>query len=135
MKLRHQLFAIDPKYKKNKKFNQDESDLEDEWIAQHEESLKEKEIDKARKKFAKDNEKLEADGKEARDESVLETRIKEIKAEYKELEKERGTGKARKMKPAEKIEEAIEKLNDRVKTTKLQIVDREEGKEVALGTR
>ena len=38
-------------------------------------------------------------------------------------------------KPVEKIEERIEKLDDKMKTFKLQMEDREEGKEVALGTR
>lgn len=34
----------------------------------------------------------------------------------------------------EKIEELIQKLDERIKTHKLQMEDREEGKEVALGT-
>lgn len=137
MKLRHVLFAEDAKYKKKPKYAQDESDIDDEWVVEHEESMKKKDIEKAEKKFAKDNEKLAADGGNPQKDSVLKERIKEIEADYKHLEKERGTKKAtlKREKPVDKIEEAIEKLDERIKTSKLQMVDREAGKEVALGTR
>ncbi|EJD03354.1 uncharacterized protein FOMMEDRAFT_20466 [Fomitiporia mediterranea MF3/22] len=136
MKMRHILFDMDPKFKKKKDYKDDESDIDDEWITQHEESLKEKEVEKAKKKFAKDNEKAEAEGEKPKPESELQERIKDIEDEFKRLEKERGTGKAslKRARPVEKIEEAIEKLTERIKTHKLQMVDREEGKEVALGT-
>ncbi|KAL5528104.1 TOP1 [Sanghuangporus sanghuang] len=135
-KMRHVLFELDPKYKKKKEYKGDESDLDDEWIARYEDSQKEKEIEKANKKFAKDNEKAEAEGEKPRPESELKERIKDIEDEFKRLKKERGTGKAtlKRARPPEKIEEAIEKLNERIKTHKLQMVDREEGKEVSLGT-
>ena len=137
MKLRHALFAIDAKFKKNKKYSADESDLDDDAIASHEDTMKAKELEKTEKKFQKDNEKLVEDGKEPHDDSVLMERLKEVEAEYKRLKKERGTGKhaLKREKPTEKIEEAIEKLDDRIKTFKLQMEDREAGKEVALGTR
>ncbi|KAJ2999594.1 hypothetical protein NUW54_g6916 [Trametes sanguinea] len=136
MKLRHALFAIDPKYKKKKKYAEPESDLDDDAIATHEETMKAKDIEKAEKKFQKDNEKLEAEGKKPQAESVLKEKIKEIEAEYKRLKKERGTEKhaLKKERPTEKIEEAIEKLDDKIKTFKLQMEDREAGKEVALST-
>ena len=62
MKLRHALFAIDTKYKKKKKYQEPESDLDDDVIEAHEESLKAKELEKAEKKFVKDNEKLAEEG-------------------------------------------------------------------------
>ncbi|KDQ57459.1 hypothetical protein JAAARDRAFT_177624 [Jaapia argillacea MUCL 33604] len=135
-KLRHVLFNMDAKYKKKKKYVDDESDLEDDWIAQHEDKLKEKEIEKAEKKFAKDNEKLVEEGKKEHNGSVLKERIADIEAEFKRLKKERGTEKAslKRERPAEKIEEAITKLDEKIKTSKLQMDDREAGKEVALGT-
>ena len=58
MKLRHALFAIDPKYKKSKKYSADESDLDDDAIAEHEEQWKVRELEKAEKKFQKENDKL-----------------------------------------------------------------------------
>jgi DNA topoisomerase I len=137
MKLRHVLFAIDPKYKKNKKYKGDESDLDEEAIEEHEEVMKAKDIERAEKKFAKENEKLVEEGKIPQADSVLKEKIKDVEDEYKRLKKERGTGKAtlKRERPAEKLEEAIGNLDDKIKTFKLQMVDREAGKEVALGTR
>ena len=137
MKLRHALFAIDAKYKKNPKYTEDESDVDDDWIIEHEEATQAKEIEKAEKKFAKDNENLKEDGAEPQSDSVLQKKIEDIKAEFKRLAKERGTGKAtlKRERPVEKMEEAIEKITEKIKAFRLQIVDRDAGKEVALGTR
>ncbi|KAL0956573.1 hypothetical protein HGRIS_002710 [Hohenbuehelia grisea] len=136
MKLRHVLFGLDSKYKKQKKYSADESDIDDDWIVEHEEQLQAKEVEKAEKKFAKDNEKLAEEGKDALDKSVLDERLKTIKDDFKRLTKERGTGKAtlKREKPVDKLEEAIDKLEEKIKAFKLQIVDRDAGKEVALGT-
>ncbi|KAF8633333.1 hypothetical protein AX17_004505 [Amanita inopinata Kibby_2008] len=136
MKLRHALFTLEPKLKKNKKYADDESDLDDEWITMHEDESKAKEIEKAEKKFAKDNEKLIEEGKKPNQDSVLKERIDAIEEEYERLATERGTGKAalKRDRPVEKIEEVIQKLNEKIQTFKLQMVDRDAGKEVALGT-
>jgi DNA topoisomerase-1 len=137
MKLRHVLFNVDPKYKKNAKYKDDESDIDDDWIVEHEENLKTKEIEKTEKKFTKENEKLEEEGKMPQKEEVLEERIAAIEDDFKQLAKERGTGKAtlKRERPVEKIEDSIDKLDAKIKTFKLQMVDRDAGKEVALGTR
>ena len=137
MKFRHVLFGIDPKYKKQKKYSADESDIDDDWIEAHENQLKSKDIEKAEKKFAKDNEKLVEEDKKPQDDSVLQERIDAIEVEYEKLAQERGTGKAtlKRERPTEKIEEAIEKLDEKIKTFKLQMDDRDAGKEIALGTR
>lgn len=134
MKMRHALFALDDKYKSKDKYADDESDIDDDWITTHEESMRDKDIEKAEKKFEKDNEKLAEDGKEPHGQAVLDGRIKAVKDEYKRLAKERGTRKAKTNKTAEKLEEAIEKLGQKIKAFKLQMVDRDAGKEVALGT-
>ncbi|KAH9858421.1 hypothetical protein C2E23DRAFT_864375 [Lenzites betulinus] len=136
MKLRHALFTIDAKYKKKKKYSEPESDLDDEAIEAHEDTMKAKELEKVEKKFQKDNEKLVEDGKKPQDASVLKEKLKEVEAEYKRLKKERGTDKhaLKRERPTEKIEEAIDKLDERIKTFKLQMEDREAGKEVALNT-
>ncbi|KAI6040294.1 DNA topoisomerase I [Pisolithus marmoratus] len=135
MKLRHVLFNLDPKYRKMKQYADDESDLDDEWIVEHEENLKKKDIEKAEKKFAKDNEKLVEEGNKPQDESILREKIAAIEVEFKRIAKERGTGSAslKRERPAERIEESIQKLDERIKTFKLQMDDREAGKEVALG--
>lgn len=137
MKLRHVLFGMDSKYKKKKEYKDDESDIDDEWIAQHEDGLKEKEVERVTKKFTKDNEKAEAKGEKPKPESELDEMLLDIDAEFDRLKKERGTRKAtlKRARAEDKIEESIEKLTERIKTHKLQMVDREEGKEVALSTR
>lgn len=104
MKLRHGLFALDPKAKrKHKNLTEDESDIDDEWVAKYEDESREKEIEKAQKKWEKDNEKLEADGKEAHDEDVLDARITKINEEYDRLKEERGTEKAELKKLLQKV--------------------------------
>ncbi|KAG6869125.1 hypothetical protein C0993_001690 [Termitomyces sp. T159_Od127] len=136
MKLRHALFGMDPKYKKNKKYADDESDIDDDWIVAYEEEVRAKEIEKAEKKFAKDNEKLAEDGKETLSDDVLQDRLLAIEDDFKKLVKERGTKKTtlKRDRPAEKIEEAIAKLSEKIKGFALQIEDRDAGKEIALGT-
>jgi DNA topoisomerase-1 len=136
MKLRHALFATDSKFKKNKKYADMESDIDDDFIVSWEESQQTLQIEKAEKKFAKENEKLAEEGKEVQEDSILKDRIADIKTEFKRLAKERGTGQAqlKRDKPADKLEEAVSKIDERIKTAKLQMVDRDEGKQVALGT-
>ena len=136
MKLRHALFALDNSYKRNKQYVDDESDLDDDGIVEHEDLLKTKEIERVQKKFAKENEKLVEDGKEQHGNDVLEDRLAAVEEEFARLKKERGTKKAvlKKERSVEKSEEAIQKLDEKIKTFKLQMDDREAGKEVALGT-
>ncbi|KAJ7703153.1 DNA topoisomerase I [Mycena rosella] len=126
MKLRH----VD-------EYKEDESDIDDEWIVGHEEALKTKEIEKAEKKFAKENEKLVEENQAPQDNSVLQQRIADIESDFQSLAQERGTNQAelKRERPVEKVQEAITKLTEKIQAFKLQIIDRDEGKEVALGTR
>lgn len=136
MKLRHALFGIDAKYKKKKVFSADESDFDDDDVVEVEEALKVKELERVQKKFAKENEKLVADEEPEMVPEVLKEREKAVHDEYKHLAKERKMGKAtlKRDRAPEKIEEAISKLDDKIKTFKLQMEDRKAGKKVALGT-
>jgi DNA topoisomerase I len=136
MKLRHALFAADSKYKKQKKYAEDESDLDEDGVAEHEEACKAREIERAEKKFTKENEKLAEEDKPAQGKDVLRSRLSAIDDEFARLEKERGTRKAtlKRDRAPEKLVETIDRLEDKIKTFKLQMVDREAGKEVALGT-
>ncbi|KAL1727328.1 hypothetical protein EV714DRAFT_253960 [Schizophyllum commune] len=135
MKLRHALFNLDSKYKKDKKYSAMESDIDDDFVESWEDECKATDIEKAEKKFAKENEKLAEEGKPAQSDKVLKERIKDIEDKYKALKKERGTGKADPgKKTEEKIKDNIEKLDQRIKQTKLQITDKDAGKEIALGT-
>jgi len=137
MKLRHSLFTLDKKLKKkHPELDELESDLDDEFIERWEDAKREEEIQKARKKFEKDNEKRVEKGEKEEKESVLEDKIADINAEYDRLAEERGTGEAvvPKGRTAEKILESIAKLDDKIKMFKFKMQDKEEGKEVALGT-
>jgi vacuolar-type H+-ATPase subunit I/STV1 len=136
MKLRHVLCTLEPKYKKKAKYATAESDIDDEWVAAHETELEAKEVEKVEKKFEKDNEKRAADGDAPLKQGELDERVAAVREEYKRLRKEQGTGKAtlKRERPVEKLEEAIGKLEERIAAARLQMVDREEGKEVALTT-
>jgi hypothetical protein len=97
MKLRLQLFTLEPKAKKrHPELAEDESDMDEDFCERHEADLLEKALEGARKKFDKDNIKLE-DSKEPKvPKSELDEKLKIIKAEFKELKKER---KSRKVEP------------------------------------
>ncbi|KAL1409936.1 DNA topoisomerase 1 [Vanrija albida] len=137
MKLRLQLFTLNPKAKKkHPELAEDESDMDDDFIERHEVSLKEKAIDTATKKFEKDNLKLKEQKEKPKPQSELKERIKEIEVEFKELAKER---KSRKVEPKgnateEKLLEQISKVDERIATQKVQLGDRDKLKDVALGT-
>lgn len=92
MKLRHTLFTIDSKNKKkHDELLEDESDLDDDWIASHEEDLAEKDREKIRKKFEKENEKLVAEGEPAQKQKVLDDRLANVDDNLERLKEERKT--------------------------------------------
>ncbi|KAJ6499260.1 DNA topoisomerase I [Mycena sanguinolenta] len=136
MKLRHVLFKMDKKFKKHEEYVEDESDIDEDWIIEHEEAVKAKEIEKVEKKFKQENEKLEEEGQKPQKPSVLEERIADIETDHQVLVKERGTGLAelKREKPVEKLQDMIKKLTEKISAAKLQIIDRDEGKEIALNT-
>ncbi|WVR00294.1 hypothetical protein IAU59_007437 [Kwoniella sp. CBS 9459] len=137
MKLRLQLFSLDPKIKKKRPdLAADESDMDDDFMERHEADLLEKALENAKKKFDKDNVKLEEEGEKKKGKTDLDERSKEIKAEFKELKKER---KSRKVEPRrgvteEKLLEQISKMDERIATAKVQLGDKDKLKDVALGT-
>lgn len=97
LKLRLQLFSLNPKIKKkHPELAEDESDVDDEFMERHEAELLEKALENAKKKWDTDNVKLEGDGKKKKTKGELDERLSEIKAEFKELKKER---KAKKIDP------------------------------------
>lgn len=128
---------MDKKYRKQKDLADDESDLDDDWIAQYEDESREKEVEKAKKKFGKDNEKRAADGEKPLDDTVLQDRIDKINEEYDRLEGERGSQdvEIKGKKTEESILNSIEKLDQRIKNEKFKRDDKDKLKEVSLGTR
>jgi DNA topoisomerase I len=138
MKLRHYMLQEDTKkkFKKDPRVQDDESDMEDDWIAEHEESLRLKEREKVEKKFAKENEKAVADGNAEMKPGELKSKLADVDADFKRIKKETKAkkGSMKNPKPLEKLEENLDKMTAKITQMKLQALDRDEGKEVALGT-
>src|SRR5258708_37136567 len=137
MKLRHALLAADPKFKKQKKYAEDESDLDEDAVEEHEEACKAREIERAEKKFAKENEKLAEEGKPTQGKDVLRSRLRAIDDEFARLEKERGTGKAtlKRDKAPEKVAKAIDRLAGKAQPFKCPSVCTRAGGECELRTK
>ncbi|KAL9556926.1 hypothetical protein MBANPS3_001637 [Mucor bainieri] len=137
MKLRKQLYALDPKMKKKPEYAEMESDLEDEWIVEHEKTLVEKEKEKIKAKFEKQNDKLIAEKQPRMPQSELKEKLKAAAELQDRLKKER---KLAKIEPktasttVDKLIAAIRKIDERIAATKNQATDKEENKEIALGT-
>ena len=138
MKLRYALLSAEPEYKKKKKYAEEKSDIDEDSqaVAEHEEVCKAYEIERTEKKFAKENGKLAEEGKDTQGDDVFRSRLRAVEDEFMRLEKERGMGKAtiKRDKAPEKLVEEIDMLEEKIKAFKLQMVDREAGKEVVLGT-
>ena len=138
-RLRQQMLALNPKLKKRgEEFASLPEGLDDDWVKEHQAALVEEARVKIRKKFEKENEKLAADGDKEMKAKVLEERMEEVdqleakfKAEWKKGAKIESEGKAP---TVEKMEAAVEKLDQRIATMRTQSEDRENNKEVALGT-
>ncbi|KAK3074113.1 DNA topoisomerase 1 [Teratosphaeriaceae sp. CCFEE 6253] len=112
--------------------------LDAEWVKTHQEFLVEELRDRTRKKFDKENEKLVAEGQKEMKAKELEGRMEgadELEAKFKRENKKGGKIEVE-MKGAsvEKLEQAVEKLDTRIATLRVQSEDRESNKEVALGT-
>jgi DNA topoisomerase-1 len=133
------MIDLDPKIKKKKgaEYFERPEDLDDDWVKQHQEALVEEQRQKIQKKFEKDNEKLVAEGEAEMKQKELNERLQvadELAAKFK---KENKTGKVEaegKGPSIEKFEAAVEKLQQRIETMKIQLEDKEGNKEVALGT-
>jgi len=110
MKFRYQMFSLEPKAKKRyPELAEDESDVDEEFIERHETELRDKAIEVATKKWERDNVKLEQEKEDKKPKSVLEDRIKDIKAEFKELKKERKTKKAEPRRGGESVLDMVGK--------------------------
>jgi DNA topoisomerase-1 len=138
-RIKQMMLDLDPKLKKKKgaEFFALPEDLGGDWVKDHQAELVEQEKTKIQKKFDKENEKLEAEGQKPMKDKELKERMSvasELEAKFK---KELKTGKVEaegKGPSVAKFETQIEKLDQRIATAKTQSEDRENNKEVALGT-
>lgn len=139
-RIKQQMLFLEPKLKKQRGeayFALPEG-LDEEWVERHQEALVEEQRQKIRKRFEKENEKLVADGQKEMPQKELEERMKaadELKEKFKREKKKGGKIEPEGKSPTiEKLEAALEKLDARIATMRTQSEDRENNKEVALGT-
>lgn len=133
------MLDVDAKMKKKKgaEYFERPEDLDIDWVKAHQENEVEELRQKITKKFEKDNEKLAAEGEREMKPKELQERLEkadELAAKYK---KENKTGKVEaegKGPSIDKLETAVDKLNQRIENMKVQMEDKEGNKEVALGT-
>ena len=133
------MLDLEPNLKKKKgaAFFELDEDIDQNWIKEHQAFLVEEQRQKIQKKFEKDNEKLAADGENEMKANELEERLKAAKELEKKYSKENKTGKVEaegKGPTVEKLESSITKIDQRVETMSVQAQDKEDNKEVALGT-
>ena len=138
-RVKQQMIDVDPKIKKKKgaEFFELPEDIDQEWIEEHQAYLVEEAKTKITKRFEKDNEKLKAEGEKEMKAKELTERLEAVKDLEKQYKKENKSGRVEaegKSPSVEKLEAAIEKLDNRIATMSLQAEDRENNKEVALGT-
>ncbi|KAG0312024.1 DNA topoisomerase 1 [Linnemannia gamsii] len=137
MKQKKMILSLEPKLKKKRpELLEPESDLEDDWIEEHEAQLMEKERERIKAKFEKDNLKRKENKEKPMPAGELKDLLKEVDVRAKELAKERKTGVVPPTRGAtvEKCNTQILKLDERIAATRLTLTDKEENKQTALGT-
>lgn len=133
------MLDIDPKIKKKKgaEYFELPEDLGGNWVIEHQAALVAEQRTKIEKKFQKDNEKLLAEGEKEMKTKELDERLQladELAKKFKQENKSKKIEAEGKGPTIEKFEVAIEKLQQRIEVMKLQAEDKEDNKEVALGT-
>ena len=138
-RVKQMMLDIDPKIKKKKgvEYFELEDDLDQEWILEHQKFLIEEQRQKIEKKFNKENEKLAADGQKEMKHKELEERLEVANELSQKFKKENKSGKVEaegKGPTIERCENNLEKLDQRINNMLFQAKDKENNKEVALGT-
>ncbi|KAI5310803.1 DNA topoisomerase 1 [Ascosphaera atra] len=138
-RLKQMILALDPKQKKKRgaEWAALDADLTPEWLQEHQAFLVEEQRQKVQKKFERDNEKRAADGEKPLPKKELDERMGTVKELEKKFKKENKTGKVEpegRGPTVEKFEAQLEKLEARIENATVQAEDKENNKEVALGT-
>ena len=138
-RLKQMELDIDPKIKKKKgaEYFDLPEDITEEWVMEHQGALVAEQRSKIEKKFEKDNEKLRGEGEKEMKHKELEERLEaadELERKFKKENKSKKVEAEGKGPTIEKCEQNIDKLTQRIETMKVQALDKEENKEVALGT-
>ena len=142
-RVKQMMLDVDPKIKKKKQkeagehyFDLDD-DLTEDWIREHQQALVEEQRTKIQKKFEKENEKRAAEGEKEMKQKELEERLEvadELAAKFKKENKSKKVEAEGKGPTVEKYEGNLAKLDQRLTTMSFQAEDKENNKEVALGT-
>ena len=138
-RVKQMMIDTDPKIKKKKGVEYFElpDDLDESWIMEHQAYLVEQEKIKITKKFEKDNEKLKADKEKEMKPKELDERLKaatDLEKKYKKENKTKKVEAEGKAPTIEKLEDQVKKFDARIATMAVQAEDKENNKEVALGT-
>jgi DNA topoisomerase I len=138
-RIKQMMLDIDSKMKKKKgaEYFELPEDLDEEWIKEHQAYLVDEQKAKIRKKFEKDNDKLRAEGEKEMKAKELEEKLEPVREMEKKFKKENKTKKVEaegKGPTIEKMEAKLEQLDQRLANMALQAEDKENNKEVALGT-
>ncbi|KAJ5157001.1 DNA topoisomerase 1 [Penicillium canariense] len=138
-RLKMQMLDLEPSLKKKKgaSFFELDEDLTPEWVKEYQAFKLEEMTQKIKKKFEKDNERRVAEGEKELKASDLTERLEAVKDLEKKYKKENKTGKVEaegRGPTVDKLEGNIQKMDQRIDTMSLQAQDKEDNKEVALGT-
>ncbi len=138
-RLKQMMIDLDPKIKKKKgaEYFELDEEIDEEWILEHQAFLVQEQRQKIEKKFAKDNEKLVAEGQKEMKAKELEERllpVHELEQKFKTENKSKKIKAEGKGPTIERLESNLTKLDQRIETMLLQAEDKENNKEVALGT-
>ncbi len=133
------MLDVDPKQKKKKgaEFFEMEADLTEAWILEHLAFLVEEQRTKITKKLEKENEKLLSEGKKALPDKELKDRLKaatELEAKLKKEYKTKKVEAEGKSPSIERLQAAIQKIDERIHNMEMQAADKDGNKEVALST-
>lgn len=137
-RLKKGILQIEPdRIKDNPDYFEDINSIDKEIEAKIHERIIEREIQKYHNKFKRENDKRKFEGEEPLPEETLKEwldNVKQLKQQYAE---ELATGIVQlkaSMNSVEKLEKAIERLDQRISTSQVQLQDREANSEVSLGT-
>ncbi|KAI7866611.1 hypothetical protein BDF14DRAFT_1984735 [Spinellus fusiger] len=136
MKMRKQMLALDTSTKKKSAdMMADDPDLSEEWIIAYEAILVEKEKEKIKQKYEKLLEKPKIEGEPYSGPSLKEMLLAADEMKIR-LERERHakTIPTKSSWTVEKLRNAINKVEERINVLSVQATDKEENKEISLGT-
>lgn len=133
------MLELEPKLKKKRgaEFFDLPEGLDKEWQHDHHKYLVEQEREKIKKKFAKDNEKLAAEGSKEMKAKELDERLEVADDLQKKFARELKTGNVEvegKSMTVEKLDEKVEKLQQRIDNMIVQGEDKKNTSDVALST-